>query len=92
MNRKNISQEMHQKLQILIDKGFYDNESEILREALRNHLQSYKEELDKSKIRDRLQVLLDTGFYDDSDEIVREAIRNHLIKYKVEMERSHAKG
>jgi Arc/MetJ-type ribon-helix-helix transcriptional regulator len=42
-----ISKEMREKLQILIDSGLYNNQAEIIREAIRDLLLKYKEDIDK---------------------------------------------
>jgi len=44
-----ISKEMRDKLQVLIDSGLYNNQAEIIREAIRNLLLKYKEDIDFSK-------------------------------------------
>lgn len=44
-----ISKKLLAKLQILIDQGLYNNQAEIVREAIRNHLLKYKEETEKEK-------------------------------------------
>jgi len=48
MNETNInfSEKMKNKRKVLIEKGLYDNQSEVAREALRNLLLKYKRELD----------------------------------------------
>jgi Arc/MetJ-type ribon-helix-helix transcriptional regulator len=37
---------MKNKLEVLMEKGLYDNQSEVVREALRNLFLIYKRELD----------------------------------------------
>ena len=42
-----VGKELKNKMEVLIKKGFFSNQAEIVREGLRNILMKYKEEINK---------------------------------------------
>ncbi|MDP7323045.1 MAG: hypothetical protein QF655_00760 [Candidatus Woesearchaeota archaeon] len=45
-----VGRDLKKRMQILIDKGIFSNQAEIVREGLREVLLKYKEETKKEKI------------------------------------------
>ena len=45
-----VGRDLKKRMQILIDKGIFSNQAEIVREGLREILLKYKEETKKEKI------------------------------------------
>lgn len=41
-----VSKQLKKKLQVLIDSGYFNNQTEIVREGLREVLRKYKEEIE----------------------------------------------